>query len=103
MVNIIGRSKALYLLGTGKVISANECLTINLVDDICPQNSDCDNKAKEFLMPFLNQKYPCAVRGIKEVIAQMDDSQGEDNRSKERVLFVKRWFSSENKEALSRK
>ena len=85
-------------------MNAEECLKINLIDDIYPQQGDYNKMATSFFIPFLAQKYPNAVKDIKEAIANIDDgTQGDLLRTSERQLFVKRWCSTDNLDALLKK
>ena len=92
------------LLGTSLVVGADNALKMKLIDEIY---SNYDNTEKNdysvsnsFLKPFLTQKYPASVRGIKSVIAEINDIDGNEKRELEQKLFVERWCSKDNLEAL---
>ncbi len=101
LVSIVGRSAALDVLGSSRVVSATEAARLGLVDHVCPH--DCTLSAQNMLVPFLRQKYPGAVREIKSIIAEIDDEGGDRFRSIEKEGFSRRWFSEDNRHALKAK
>jgi len=112
LVSIVGRSAALRLFGTAQRLSAEEAVGIGLADGVLSSsaieeddNLEEDNigqQAKNFLRPFAEMKYPRAVGELKSLVASIADDPSEAEEIEKRV-FMKRWGSSDNVNALKSK
>lgn len=66
IVRVVGRTKALRLMLQGKALSAQEALSIGLVEEVCP-TENLMNSAME-LAQDLAQRAPVAVAEIKKCV-----------------------------------
>lgn len=95
LYDIVGRSNTLRMLGTGKIMSAQEALDIGLASSVVPSrnelikidendsNIDAVEAAYEFLNEFASMKYPVAVKDLKALVSSLsvDHSPVQMNRT----------------------
>jgi len=67
LAEIVGRSKALLLIGTGRTLSAAQALDIGLVDEVA-ERADFESSWRALAQQFADLP-PSAARAIKDVIA----------------------------------
>ncbi|GAB5032775.1 ethylmalonyl-decarboxylase isoform x2 [Nannochloropsis oceanica] len=99
LVKLVGRQKALHLLGAAPSLDAATALEIRLVDKICDEHTDVQLAAWEFLSPFLRHTTE-ALRAIKVGVAA-EDLGWEQAREVETFAFRTTWGSPANKHALA--
>ena len=106
LVSIIGRQKALHVLGSSKKIHPSHALSIGLVDSLyeVQDNENSTEVGYQFLQPFLSQKYPDSVRAMKTIVQNID-LHGSSSNGKgvetEMSVFKQRWFGKDNRHALN--
>jgi enoyl-CoA hydratase/carnithine racemase len=96
LTDIIGRKHALRMLGTSVRIDANEALEIGLCDEISENKNELISQAEQLLRPYIDQRFPRSVQGVKRVVSSY---QSESNQV-ERSVFESRWLGEDNKQAL---
>ncbi len=100
---LIGRRNALRMLGTSCAVHAEEALSMGLIDEVLPNSNSSSTAFEEdisagisFLQPWLQQRYPGSVRGIKRIVASPENTRA----AVEARVFASRWFGPDNKAAL---
>jgi ethylmalonyl-CoA/methylmalonyl-CoA decarboxylase len=119
LCQLVGRRKALQLLGASMPLDAPAALAAGLVDALVPplsatstttsssssssetdRDSFVSKAAMDFLEPWVNEKqYPKSVSGIKYLLAGGTES-AEEMAIREQEVFYARWFGPDNKQAL---
>jgi ethylmalonyl-CoA/methylmalonyl-CoA decarboxylase len=102
LVSIVGRSKALQILGTSRKISADEALQANLIEAIIPAGRDVDAFVADYMAPYISHPYPNALRALKTAVAKSDNEALQNSKLNELFTFQDRWGGEENKSAISR-
>ncbi|RGB27865.1 ClpP/crotonase-like domain-containing protein [Rhizophagus diaphanus] len=116
LINIIGKTKALRVLGASELLTGQQAYDIGYAD-IIAKNGETINKSKEFLDPYvyfspkegeLNAERKMnsvkAVRGMKAIIAKANDSGAQRNYVRfEHALFCSLWGQGENLTELKKK
>lgn len=99
LVDLVGRSRALHLLLTGRLIGAGEAWRIGLVDELA---------APEELVPAalalgreIARQPAGAVRAIKRAVDEGAELKGEAAIEFEADLFARTWMSEDHQEALA--
>lgn len=77
LMQLVGPAKAKSMLFTGRVVSAEEALTIGLVDELYAAE-DLTEKTRSFAQQIA-QVSQYSVRGIKETIRRIQDGQLDDD------------------------
>ncbi len=96
---VIGLSKARWMLYTGETISATEALAWGLIDRIVPSGS-----LREITLQFAAQlasKAPLACKALKEALRGWPGSTWSDNRSMDIKLFGRLCNSKDKAEGVS--
>jgi enoyl-CoA hydratase len=97
LLRLVGRPKALELLLTGDVVSAQEALAIGLVDKVVP-NGQALTAALE-LAGRIAQNPPLALRNIKRAINKGWEMPLRAAIAYEAELFAATWDSEDHREA----
>lgn len=87
LFDIVGRSNALYMLGTGQIMTAQQALNIGLATHVVPSLADLRKieqsngsgehdveavrAAYDFLKGFSTMKYPMAVKDLKSLVSSL--------------------------------
>jgi ethylmalonyl-CoA/methylmalonyl-CoA decarboxylase len=111
LLNIVGRNKALHLLCSAQRLTPLQAVELGLCDHVIDitsesveQNSDPLSVYGEALLsPYLQMTYPNAVKDLKSLIAELSESPSESQLLTEKKMFLKRWGSEENSNALKKK
>jgi enoyl-CoA hydratase len=98
LVRTVGKSKALMLLLTGDIISAEEALDLGFVDRVVEKN-EVLSFAKE-LAGRIVKNAPLSIRFIKKFINSCVDMSGRDANLLETELFSILWGSEDHNEAV---
>lgn len=105
LYSIVGRSKALHLLGTSEKVTATKALDWGIADKIVnPAEESWDNHIASFLQPYCAQPYPKSVRAMKTIVSACDKHLSSERNSVEAELqvFKSRWYSEDNIEAVAK-
>lgn len=97
LIALVGYARAMDLLLSGRVISAQEALTLGLVNRLCPSG-----EALHCALALAEQiaRAPrLAVRGVKEVLRGYLTLPAEAARARERQVFARLWASADHAEA----
>lgn len=100
LVEIVGRSKALLLVGLGRRLAAAEAERIGLVDLVTPR-ADFDASLQE-LAGALGSLAPSAAAAIKSVIAAARPHVHRDHESSAVAHFARLWASEDHWAAVDR-
>jgi enoyl-CoA hydratase len=95
----VGYARALDLLLTGRVLTAEEASAIGLVDRIAP-NGQALVYARR-LVEIIADKAPLAVRGINEVLHGYRSMPADAALARERAIFAQLWATEDHAEATS--
>ncbi len=98
MVRTVGRSKALLLMLTGEIISAEKALSLGLVDKVVEKN-EVVPIAKD-LAKRISKNAPLSIRFIKKLVNSCVDMTGRDANLLETELFSILWGSEDHGEAV---
>jgi ethylmalonyl-CoA/methylmalonyl-CoA decarboxylase len=115
LLNIVGRNKALHLLCSAQRLTPLQAVEFGLCDHIF-ELSDEDIHSKgghdhdmlshyghTLLSPYLQMPYPNAVKDLKSLISELSETPTESQLQIEKNVFLKRWGSEENSNALKKK
>lgn len=103
LVQIVGRSRALRMLGTAQVLGPSDALDVSLVDAVLPAEhpSSYLQQSMSFLQPFTDMPFPRAVKDLKGLVAGLSAAEGgAEARELEQRVFGRRWGSEDNLAAL---
>ncbi|XP_062616499.1 ethylmalonyl-CoA decarboxylase-like [Saccostrea cucullata] len=92
LTKIIGRSEAIKLLCSGKVLKAEECLKIGLVDGII-SNQD---EHIAYTTEWIQSNFPhdsSLTRKMKEIIVGATELDEQNSLANEKEIFVQTWSS----------
>lgn len=98
LVRTVGKSKALMLLLTGDIISAEEAFKLGLVD-ILTEKNEVFSTAKS-LAQKISQNAPLSVRFIKRFLNSCVDMSSRDANLLETEMFAILWGSQDHNEAV---
>jgi enoyl-CoA hydratase/carnithine racemase len=98
LVRTVGRSKALLLMLTGEIISADEALSLGLVDRVVEKNEVLP-VAKD-LSKRISKNAPLSIRFIKRLVDSCVDMSRRDANLLETELFSILWGSEDHDEAV---
>ncbi len=98
LVRTLGRSKALLLMLTGDIISAEEAHSLGLVDRVVEKNEVLAS-AKE-LAKRISKNAPLSIRSIKRLVHSCVDMSSRDANLLETELFSILWGSEDHDEAV---
>jgi enoyl-CoA hydratase/carnithine racemase len=98
LVQTVGRSKALLLMLTGDIISAEEALSFGLVDRVVEKN-EVLSIAKD-LAKRICKNAPLSIRFIKRLVHSCEDMARRDANLLETELFSILWGSEDHEEAV---
>ncbi len=104
LVEIVGRSKALLLVGLGKRLTATGAERIGLVDVVAPR-ADFETALHELAQAF-GRLPPAAATGIKSVVAAARPHVHRDHEASAVARFAELWASEDHwraTEQMSRK
>lgn len=97
LIQLIGYSRAMDLLLTGRVLTAQQAETLGLVNQTCPPGTALQ-MAQE-LAALLRQWPAQAVRGVKQVLKAYMSQPASDAYTIERSTFARLWASADHAEA----
>ena len=97
---LVGRSKALELMMTGRTVEATEALALGLVDQVVPHADFEDAVAN--LATTLAEAPPVAARSIKRALTQTDREDLEAQLELEAQQQIECFLSDESKEKVAR-
>lgn len=98
LVRTVGKSKALFLMLTGDVISAEVALNFGLVDRVV-EKSEVLPTAKE-LAKRISENAPLSIRFIKRFLNCCTDMTSRDANLLETEMFSILWGSQDHSEAV---
>lgn len=101
MVEKIGQHKALDLLLTSKILSAEECVSIGLAEHIVHAENALE-EIEEWLKTRI-QHHHTVTRGIKKIVCDVANQNLQESFDYEKSIFIPFWGSKTNKEALSKR
>ncbi len=99
LVGLLGRGRALELLGTAVQVQAQRALALGLVDRVAPVG-EADRVASELLSAYRIHPAP-AVRAMKAVVAVADDAVLDEALAVEAHHFGSLWGGQANRAALA--
>ncbi|XP_061185548.1 ethylmalonyl-CoA decarboxylase-like [Saccostrea echinata] len=92
LTKIIGRSEAIKVLCSGKVLKAEECRKIGLVDDILSNTNEPFANAVEWIQNnFPHER--SLTRKMKEIIVGATELDSQSSLVNEKEIFVPTWSS----------
>lgn len=94
---LVGYARAIDLLLTGRVVTAQEALTLGLVNYLCPLGKALHMAV--MVGEHIAAMPPLAVRGIKDVLRGYLTLPAEAARAREREVFARLWASADHIEA----
>lgn len=105
LVSLVGRARALDLLGTSRKLQSVQALEGKFADINFDENKhSCANIGIEFLQPFLQQQFPESVQSIKRSVAVASDcSSLEVSNEFATNEFARRWGSPNNARVIKEK
>lgn len=98
LVRTLGKSRALMLMLTGDIISAEEALTIGLVDKVV-EKVEVLQTAKD-LAKRISKNAPLSIRFIKRFLNSCTDMSSRDANLLETEMFSILWGSEDHSEAV---
>jgi len=98
LVRTVGRSKALLLMLTGDIISAEEALDLGLVDTVVEKIEVLPTAKK--LAKRISKHAPLSIRFIKRLVSSCIDMTSRDANLLETELFSILWASEDHNEAV---
>jgi enoyl-CoA hydratase len=98
LVRTVGKSKALMLLLTGDIITAEEAFILGLVDKIVQKNEVLP-EAKD-IAKRMSKNAPLSIRFIKKFINSCTDMSSRDANLLETEMFSILWGSEDHNEAV---
>ena len=101
LVRMLGRARAMRLLGTAEPINAQQALDLGLADRLAPSGEAA--RVAAGLLASYRTHPPQAVRAMKAVVAAADDAPLDTALAVEAEAFESLWGSGANKAALARK
>ncbi|XP_078346548.1 ethylmalonyl-CoA decarboxylase-like [Oculina patagonica] len=101
LVRMLGRQKALQLLGKGEKVDLSYGLQLGLVDGELPHDQDVVTGCCDWLSEFLAAD-ASVLRAIKGVVSVGDDSRLNNKLDIERSIFTTLWGAEANKQALEK-
>lgn len=99
LVRLLGKQKALWLLGRGEKVNLAYALQLGLIDGELPNDKDVVTSCCDWLSEFLAAD-TSVLRAIKSVVSAGDDSRLEDELDIERSIFTTLWGAEANRKAL---
>jgi ethylmalonyl-CoA/methylmalonyl-CoA decarboxylase len=102
LVEQLGRAKALKLLMSAQVLTSQEALRTQLVDEILTQSSHPVDSTKEWMAQYLRAQSVVA-RVAKGVVVNASQNNSGTVLSEERALFAKVWGGAAQKSAIEGK
>lgn len=102
LVRLVGRNRALELLGTAAPCDAATCLAMGLIDQVVDKRGDMDTRVVQFLDPFVHA-HPAVLHAAKRVVAGAQDAASfEDAVAVEHAVFMEMWGGPANRAALEK-
>lgn len=98
LVRTVGKSKALMLMLTGDIISAEEALRLGLVDMVA-EKKEVLSSAKD-LARRISKHAPLSIRFIKRLLNSCTDMSSRDANLLETEMFSILWGSQDHNEAV---
>lgn len=99
LVKLLGKQKALQLLGKGEKVDLSYGHQLGLVDGELPLGQDVVTSCCDWLSEFLGTD-TLVIRAIKSVVSAGHDSRLKDALDIERSIFTTLWGGEANKQAL---
>lgn len=100
LVATVGRARAMYLLSTGRVLSAAEAQSYGLIEEVVPR-SEFEGRWRE-IVDALAGASPLSLRGIKAVVGSADSPARPDLEDASTAVFATTWTSDAHWEAVER-
>jgi enoyl-CoA hydratase len=100
LVASLGRSRAMYLLSTGRVLTAAEALAFGLVEEVVPR-PEFEARWRERL-GALAATSPLSLRGIKAVVGAADSPSRVELAESSTATFAQTWISDAHWDAVER-
>ncbi len=100
LVNLVGPQKALRLLAGAEVVSAEDAVRLNLVDDVI-QGEDFLKQTMSWLDKYISEPV-AVVQSIKTVVTAASQLPQDQALSKEKDVFGGLWQGPANKAALAK-
>lgn len=105
LVRLVGRNRALELLGTAAPCDAAACLAMGLVDQVVDDQDDdggMDKRVVQFLDPFVHA-HPAVLHAAKRVVAGAQDAASFEHAvAVEHEVFLEMWGGPANRAALEK-
>ncbi|KAJ7377855.1 enoyl CoA hydratase domain-containing protein 1 [Desmophyllum pertusum] len=101
LVRLLGKQKALQLLGKGEKVDLCYGRQLGLIDDELPHDQDVVTSCCDWLSEFLAAD-TTVLRAVKGVVTAGDDSRLKDELDIERSIFTTLWGAEANKKALEK-
>ena len=98
LAEIVGRSRAILLIGTGQILPASQALGMGLLDIVCPR-SEFDSRWRDLAQSFASLP-PGASRSIKATIAAARPHHHPDLEHDAVVRFARLWAADTHWEAV---
>ncbi|XP_076440320.1 ethylmalonyl-CoA decarboxylase-like [Babylonia areolata] len=103
LVQLLGRPRALRLLGSSKILTLREALEVGLVEHTLPADSAPLSAALTLLLDTYCRGATPLVQGMKEVVVGVEDDGGTAQAlERERKVFTALWRGEANLAALSK-
>lgn len=102
LTKLLGKSKALEILASGKIYDSTQAKNIGLCTDILVGDGDSEEGAKEWLTSFCSWD-SAAVSYMKSVVSIAERSSYDNASSFERECFSELWGKPVHLDALNRK
>jgi enoyl-CoA hydratase/carnithine racemase len=100
LVAAVGRPRAMYLLSTGRVLTAAEAQACGLVEEVVPR-SEFEQRWRDLLVS-LARSSPLSLRGIKAVIGAADGPARPELEESSTAVFATTWTSDAHWDAVER-
>ena len=101
LVRKLGKTNALKLLCSGKILDPVTCENIGLVDEILPENEQALEMTKSWLAEYCAND-AVLVRNFKTLILTASTETDDNALSNERLLFSQTWGSTMQLAALNK-
>ena len=104
LFKLLGRSKTLHLLGSGKVMTANEAVTLGFAEHVIADQQPPPLEAAETLLQERYCRGPAKlVRAVKEMVVGIENSRSVTEALElERRIFASVWGGETQKAALEK-
>ncbi|XP_064625096.1 ethylmalonyl-CoA decarboxylase-like [Lineus longissimus] len=101
LTRLVGRSKALDLLASGRHVGSEEALRIGLADQVVPNGENVNDFGKTWLSRFTQGPVE-VVHGMKSVVMAASELSVEESLDNERRVFGTLWGSDVHKDIIDK-